>query len=168
MDDFKFFSLSSEVETLFEQQLSTKCRVDFMDNVSWFLGSKYEWETLTDKRLTVSITQTAKAEDIIDNHGMSDCNPIASPYRTGFPIDRIPHDGIPLEAKTTLVKKFQSLVGGVLWLQRQTRPDLSTIVSLLSSHSHNSSSGHYEAANRVLAYINGTLPGPRHTIYSRW
>jgi hypothetical protein len=157
VDEFKYFSLSPEVEALFEQQLSTKCRVDFMGEVSWFLGSKYEWETLPDGRLTVSITQTAKAEDIIDNHGMSDCNAIASPYRTGFPIDRIPHDGVPLEQKTALVKKFQSLVGGVLWLQRHTHPDLSTVVSLLSSNSHNPSQGHYDAAKRVLAYIKGTL-----------
>jgi hypothetical protein len=157
VDDFKYFSLSDEVEALFEKRLSTKCRVDFMGEVSWFLGSKYEWERLPDGRLTVSITQTAKSEDILETHGMTNCNPIASPYRTGFPIDRIPHDGVPIESKTALVKKFQSLVGGILWLQRHTRPDLSTAVSLLSSHSHNPSAGHYEAGKRVLAYIKGTL-----------
>lgn len=157
VDDFKYFSLSDDTELLFEQQLGSKCRVDFMGEVSWFLGSKYEWETLPDGRLTVSITQTAKSEDLIESHGMEDCNPVASPYRSGFVIDRIPDDGIPVEEKTVLVKKYQSLVGGLLWLQRHTRPDISTAVSLLSSYSHNPSHGHYESAKRVLAYLQGTL-----------
>jgi hypothetical protein len=37
VDDFKHFSLSEETEDLFETQLGTKCRVDFMGKVSWFL-----------------------------------------------------------------------------------------------------------------------------------
>jgi hypothetical protein len=42
VDDFKYFSLSNEVEKLFETQLGSKCRVDFMGKVSWFLGCNYE------------------------------------------------------------------------------------------------------------------------------
>jgi hypothetical protein len=82
VDDFKYFSLPDETEQLFEQRLGSKCKVDFMGEVSWFLGSKYEWENLPDGRLTVSITQTAKVEEIIDNHGMSECNPVSTPYRS--------------------------------------------------------------------------------------
>jgi hypothetical protein len=144
VDDFKYFSLSDEVEELFESRLGSKCRVDFMGEVSWFLGCKYKWETLPVGRLTVSITQTAKAEDLIETHGMQDCNPVSSPYKSGYVIDRIPDDGIPVEDKMVLVKKYQGLVGGLLWLQRHTRPDISTSVSLLSSYSHNPSHSHYE------------------------
>jgi hypothetical protein len=117
-----------------------------MGKVSWFLGCKYEWETLPDGRLTVSITQTAKSEELIETHHMTECNPVTSPYRSGFVIDRIPDDGVPVKHKTKLVKLYQGLVGGLLWLQRQTRPDLSTSISLLSSYSHNPSAGHYESA----------------------
>jgi hypothetical protein len=157
VDDFKYFSLSDETEKLFETHLGSKCRVDFMGEVSWFLGCKYEWENLPDGRLTVSITQTAKSEELIENHGMTDCNPVSSPYRSGMVIDRLPQDGVPIEEKLPLVKKYQSLVGGLLWLQRHTRPDISTAVSLLSSYSHNPSQTHYESAKRVLAYLQGTL-----------
>jgi hypothetical protein len=142
VDDFKYFSLADETELLFEQQLGSKCRVDFMGEVSWFLGCKYEWENLPDGRLTVSITQTVKAEVLIETHGMEDCNPVASPYRSGFVIDHIIRDGVPVEAKAALVTKYQSLVGGLLWLQRHTRPDILTSVSLLSSYSHDPSIGH--------------------------
>jgi hypothetical protein len=117
-----------------------------MGEVSWFLGFKYLWENLPDGRLTVSITQTAKAEDIIETHGMSDCNPVDSPYRSGYTIDNIPDDGVPLENKEHLMKKYQSVVGGLLWVQRQTRPFISAVTHLLIRHTH-----------KVLAYLNGTL-----------
>jgi hypothetical protein len=128
-----------------------------MGEVSWFLGCKYEWENLPDGRLIISITQTAKAEDLLETHGMMDCNPVASPYKSGYTIDGIPNDGLPTEQKVPLVKKFQSLVGGLLWLQRQSRPDISAAVHLLAQHSHDPFGGHYEAAKRVLAYLKGTL-----------
>ncbi len=84
VDNFKYFSLSNKIEQLFEAQLGALYRVDFMGEESWFFGCKYEWETLPGGRLTVSITQTAKSEELIDNHGMAECNPVASPYCPGL------------------------------------------------------------------------------------
>jgi hypothetical protein len=109
VDDFKYFSESDETERLFERLLGKRCKVDFMGEVSWFLGCKYEWENLDDGRLTVSIPQTAKAEDLLETHGMITCNSVLSPYRSGYTIDGIPNDGLPPKQKTPLVKKFQSL-----------------------------------------------------------
>ena len=157
VDDFKYFSSSDETELLFEQILSTKCTVDFMGEVSWFLGSKYEWENLPDGRLSVSITQTARAEELLDDHGMTDCNPVASPYRSGHSIDSVVCDDTDPKDKPDLVLKFQSLVGGLLWLQRQSRLDISAVTILLSRFSHNPSLGHYEWAKYVLKYLKGTL-----------
>jgi hypothetical protein len=58
VDDFKHLSLSDETEELFEQRLGSKCKADFMGEVSWFLGSKHKWENLPNGWLTMSITQT--------------------------------------------------------------------------------------------------------------
>ena len=157
VDDFKYWSTSDAVEQLFDQKLGARCKVDFMGEVSWFLGCKYEWETLPDGNLTVSITQTARAEEMIEDHGLSDCNPVRSPYKSGAHIDRVPDDGIALDDKIPLVKKYQSLVGGLLWLQRQTRPDLTACVSLLSQYSHKPSDGHYQCAKQVLKYLKGSI-----------
>jgi hypothetical protein len=88
---------------------------------------------------------------------MEDCNAVASPYCSGFVIDRIPDDGVRVEQKIRLTKRYQGLVGGLLWLQRHLCPDISAAVSLLLSYSHNPSAGHYESAKRVLAYLQGTL-----------
>jgi hypothetical protein len=104
VDGFKYFNLSDKTDKLFKTQLGSKCQVDFMGKVSWFLGSKYEWEDLPDGRLTVSIIQTAKAEELLENHGMEECNAVDSPYCSGFVINRNPDDGVPDEQKARLVK----------------------------------------------------------------
>jgi hypothetical protein len=165
VDDFKYFSPSDETERLFEKQHSAQCTVDFMGDVDWFLGCKYEWEHLEDGRLTVtSISQTEKVEDLIKTHGMADCNPVLSPYKAGYPIDRVPNDGIRPDNKPAFMKKYQSLVGGLLWIQRQTRPDISAVTHLLCRYSHNPSVGHFNSAKRVLSYLKGTLDrGIRYT-----
>jgi hypothetical protein len=139
---------------LFEKLLGAKCKVDFM---GWFLGCKYEWKQLPLTKLRVSVTQTAKAEDLLETHGMAECNPVVSPYRSGHTIDKIVKDEVPVEHKIALVKKYQSLVGGLLWLQRQSRPDISAVTHSLAQHSYDPSAGHYKAAKRVLAYLQGTL-----------
>jgi hypothetical protein len=89
-----------------------------MGKVSWFLGSKYEWGiSQMAGSPTVSITQTSKIEELIDCHGMSKCNPVSSPYRSGYSIDRIPSGTIPLEEKHSLIKKYQSIISSLLWVQ---------------------------------------------------
>ena len=80
-----------------------------------------------------------------------------SPYRKGFPIDKVPRDQIAPEDKPRLVKRYQSVVGQLIWLQRQTRPDISAVTHLLARFSHDPSFGHYKAAKRVLSYLKGTL-----------
>ena len=157
VDDFKYWSIDDATEKIFEQQLSSKCTVEFMGEVSWFLGSKYEWETTLDGKLTVSITQTAKAESLIEAHGMENANPVKSPYKSGITIDRIPTQTMDPEEQKTLTTKYQGLIGGLLWLQRQTRPDISTVTRLLASHNTHPSTGHYQAAKHVLAYLKGTI-----------
>jgi hypothetical protein len=64
---------------------------------------------------------------------------------------------MPREDKEPLIKKYQSVVGGLLWVQRQTRPDISAVTHLLARHTHKPSVGHCAAAKRVLAYLEGTL-----------
>jgi hypothetical protein len=88
---------------------------------------------------------------------MAECNPVASPYKSGHTIDKVLKDGVSVEHKIPLLKKYQSLVGGLLWLQCQSRLDISAVTHLLAQHSHDPSAQHYEAAKRVLAYLQGTL-----------
>ena len=156
VDDLKYFSVSDEVEKIFEQAIGSKLTIDFMGPVTWFLGCKYEHDITDDGKVTVSVTQTAKIEELQEKFGLVDCNPVDTPYRSGLVVDRIEHDSVHPEDKPELVRNYRSIIGGLLWINRQTRPDISVIVSLLSRYNANPSKGHYEAARYVIRYLAGT------------
>jgi hypothetical protein len=42
VDNFKYFSASDEVERYLERELGSRLAVDFMGNVTWYLGCRYE------------------------------------------------------------------------------------------------------------------------------
>jgi hypothetical protein len=157
VDDFKYFSESDEVERYLERELGSRLAIDFMGPVNWYLGCRYEWDQHPDRPLSVSITQTAHIEALIESNGMQDCNAVGSPYRSGMVIDRLPHDGVDPEAKPALVKAYQKLVGGLNWLGCSTRPEITACVSLLSRHLTNPSSPHLDSAKYVLAWLKGSL-----------
>jgi len=52
--------------------------------------------------------------------------------------------------------QYQSLVGSLNWLAHTTRPDLSTVVSLLVQHQSNPLPGHLEAACFCTRYLSST------------
>ena len=51
---------------------------------------------------------------------------------------------------------MQSLVGSLLWLSNATRPDLSTITSILSKYTSNPTPAHIRAAKHAIRYVKGT------------
>ena len=156
VDDFTYFSSSPAVEQLFEELLGNELDVEFMGVVTWFLGSLFTWDTLPDGRLTVHISQTAKVEQLMEDHGLADSNPVHTVYRSGISIDRIKHDGVDPDDKKVLVKSFQKLVGGLNWLSLCTRPEITVATRLLSCHNIKPSQGHYDSAKYVLQWLGGT------------
>ena len=85
-------------------------------------------------------------------------NPLATPYRSGCPIDCVP-SAIIDEEDNLFVKRrdaYQSLVGQLTWLAINTRPDLANTVSFLASYSSCPNKQHLEAALSVVRYIRST------------
>ena len=60
------------------------------------------------------------------------------------------------QLKQQLVKKYQSLIGGLNWLSINTRPDINTMYILLSQFNCNVSKGHLESKKYVLQYLKHT------------
>mmetsp|Transcript_18091 Transcript_18091/g.25566 ORF Transcript_18091/g.25566 Transcript_18091/m.25566 type:complete len:151 (-) Transcript_18091:233-685(-) len=79
-----------------------------------------------------------------------------TPYWSGFLVDSIPKKQYPVPMKEKLIKHMQFLVGSLNWIAISTRPDISTIVALLSKYTHNPSQGHIDSAIRVVKYLKGT------------
>ncbi|KAJ1603583.1 hypothetical protein NDA14_003773 [Ustilago hordei] len=71
----------------------------------------------------------------------------------------VPMQNIPegtLVASAAQQKEYPVIVGKLLWVANSTRPDLSLTVGVLARHMREPSQEHYQAAQRVLRYLEST------------
>ncbi|KAJ1600143.1 hypothetical protein NDA14_002331 [Ustilago hordei] len=71
----------------------------------------------------------------------------------------VPMQSIPegtLVASAAQQKEYPVIVGKLLWVANSTRPDLSLTVGVLARHMREPSQEHYQAAQRVLCYLEST------------
>jgi len=136
VDDIIYFSCSDKVEKKFGEGLSTIGSVDFMGQVSLFLGTEFTWVHHPDGHLSVSLTQQTFFEQLLESLQIQrqSSSTYLTPYRSGYSIDSIPFESMSASARDDLQLRYQSLVGSLNWLAHTTRPDISTVVSLLAQY----------------------------------
>jgi len=158
VDDFVYFSKDKAVEEHFESTLKSKTNVDFMGQVTHFLGIRFQWRTTPDSHIHVHLSQEAFAQNLVAQAGLhvlsATTNP--SPYRSGCPVDSLPRQHLPPEERAALETKLRSYVGSLLWLSQATRPDLATITNILAKYQNRPTKRVLESAKYVIKYIKGT------------
>lgn len=156
--DIIYFSPSHNVEQKFEAMLSAIGDVDFMGQVTHFLGIEFNWHHLANGHLSVTLTQQSLIENLVDTLRFSaeKQSTFTTPYKSGTSIDTIPTVTISPQDQDKLRLQYQSLVGSLNWLAHTTRPDLSTVVSLLAQHQSSPAPGHMDAAIYVVIYLSHT------------
>ena len=158
VDDFIYFGGNDKVEREFEKQLGALTTVDFMGPATHFLGIKVQSQVNDDGHVDIHLSQQAFAESLIAQMELDgpEIGDKPTPYRSGHPVDAIPHKNMTTEQRAPLIRQMRTLVGSLLWLSQATRPDLSTITNMLAKYSSNPSPGHISAAKYVIKYIKGT------------
>jgi len=103
----------------------------------------------------LKIHQAAYVEGILRKHGMEDCRTVSTPMdpATVRALMELPTEPVDLEAR----RKFQALVGELIWLHK-TRPDMHFTVNLLSRFLKCATAAHLKIAlGRPLRYLKGTM-----------
>ena len=100
VDDFVYFSADPDVEKAFETQLSQQIKVDFMGTAEWFVGIKFDGSFSSDGKVDCPLSQEAYANIIVEAMGLGDASvsPLMTPFRSGYPIDAVPHQEMSTEA----------------------------------------------------------------------
>jgi hypothetical protein len=112
VDDFAYFSVDDAQERWFEREMNTRFKVDFMGDVNYFLGCRYDWIDEADGSLSVHISQEGFVDALLERYDMSDCRPASTPYRSGLPIDRVPRDAnLTPHQREELRTQMQSILG---------------------------------------------------------
>lgn len=158
--DFVYYSLDDEVEKEFEKQLKSKTLVDFMGPVAHFLGHKFQWkryETQDTQHLKVHLFQSAYADHLQEIAGLSQTpKTVKSPYRQGFPVDDVLDTPPNPDRKPFLQNHMREMVASLNWFSQGTRPDLSTITSMLARYQNDPNEGHITAAKYAIRYVTQT------------
>lgn len=157
VDDFCYFSADDDVEPEFKNLLNQHFTVDYEEEVDWFLGQKFTWKTSADD-VSCHLSQEAFTLDILQRFGLHECNTSknATPFQSGLAVDMIPYSQLNIHDQSNLTEQFQEIIGCLTWLSITTRPDISTITSLLSQYQHKPSPGHKKASLNVLCYLAST------------
>lgn len=145
VDDLAMASNSREMLDGFKKSLMKKFEMKDLGELSWFLGMRI---TRNRGKRSLGIDQSQYIYKILANYQLS--NRMAwTPMEAG-------HEFFEYDGKSEITKKYQSLIGSLMYAMCGTRPDIGYAVSTLSRFNHNPSSEHYNAALRILKYLQGT------------
>jgi hypothetical protein len=111
-----YFGTDDATEEWFEAELGRRLVIDFMGDLSYYLGVHYDWGRTPDGRLTVHCSQEGHIHRMLEQFDLVEAHAVKTPFRSGHVIDWNPHDGRPPEDKPVIVKAYQSLVGGLNWV----------------------------------------------------
>jgi len=160
VDNFVYFSEDPDVKAKFAHLLKEQVTVDFIGTVEWFLGTHFQWMVLPDL-VQVHLSQTGFASHLVEDNNVHLCNvtPDATPYQSGLPIGACLESDDDETSQTFIdrKKKYQSIVGSIVWLAQSTRPDLAPSHSFLSAYINKPSQSHLNATLYILQYIHSTI-----------
>ena len=83
-------------------------------------------------------------ENLLEEFGMTKCNPIATPLAAGFQID---------DAPVITDVPYRRLICSLMYIAVTTRPDLCFAVSLLSRVLDKPTAACWKAGKRILRYL---------------
>ena len=144
VDDILIISPSlADVQSV-KKQLASKLDVVDMGPLSTFLGV-----TFVRCKHEAFLSQEQYISSVLSRFGMSNCKPVSTPMCTSSS-----HSN--LDTPHADSKRYQEMMGSLLFLATRTRPDISAAVSLLCRHTANPRAAHFVAGKRVLRYLQGT------------
>jgi hypothetical protein len=106
---------------------------------------------------TISLSQTAKINKIVEEYGQRDSHPVDTPRVTGLQLRR-PDKNAPIASEILEWADrtpYRSLVGSLMYIAVATHPDITYAVGRLSSFLDCYRPEHWEAAICIVCYLKG-------------
>jgi hypothetical protein len=119
------------------------------EDVEFFLGFGVTRDRDKD---TTTIDQRAFINKLVQQNGQANAAPVDTPVVTG---QQLGHAACGSKGAVNLTH-YRQRVGGLLWCQRGSKPELAFGVNALSRAMHDPGKVHWDASSRMLAYLNST------------
>eukprot|EP00253_Pinus_taeda_P019211 PITA_19211 len=145
VDDLLITGSSTSVITNIKTALHKRFSMTDMGLLNFFLGLE-----IHQRDSGITIFQPKYVRDLLARFDMSDCKPTATPFLSGIKLEN--GKDTPLVDCTL----YRQLVGSLLYLTH-SRPDLSYAVGAVSRYMQEPHELHWNAAKRILRYVQGTI-----------
>ena len=147
VDDCLFFAKDGSKIDAMIKDLQKTFAMTVEGDVSAFLGIQFE---RSKDNSTITLTQRGLIDRIIEATGLQDCKPDNTPAASD-PLGTDP-EGEPFQEKWS----YASLVGMLLYLASNSRPDIAFAVHQCARFTHNPKQSHAKAVKRIVRYLKGT------------
>ena len=100
-----------------------------------------------------SVFQTRLIRKVLEATGMEHCNGLPTPTKVEAPLGT---DANGSEAKRDWPNSYAYVIGMMLYLASNTRPDISFVVHQCARFTHNTKASHDTAVKRICRYLQVT------------
>ncbi|SOV03874.1 uncharacterized protein UDID_19346 [Ustilago sp. UG-2017a] len=145
VDDTLVIAPRLETVLKVKKQIGQRWKMEDSGEVSHFLGIKISRDRVM---RTMTIGQSGYIDQVLAKHLDKRTKPTMVPMQSIL-------EGT-LVASAAQQKEYPVIVGKLLGIANSTRPDLSLTVGVLARHMREPSQEHYQAAQRVLRYLEST------------
>ncbi|KAJ2918787.1 hypothetical protein MD484_g1572, partial [Candolleomyces efflorescens] len=152
-DDFTYVADSTSTIKKVKGEMGEHMELAEMGELKWILGVDVRRDR---QARTISLSQSAYIDHILQLFGMSDCKNASTPLEPG--IDLTPGSEHVSPNRLTPKKKseYRELIGLLMYLSTMTRGDLAQALSVLARYLEDPHTTHMEAAHHVLRYVKAT------------
>ena len=133
-------------------ELSKRFEITDLGDIHWLLGVKI---TRDRQNRTITLSQGAYIESILNDFGMADCKPTLTPMDPGALLSHEQCPKTPREQLEMQGHPYARLLGKVMYAYLISFPQLTFAVRTLAQFMHNPGKPHWEALKRVLRYLQG-------------
>lgn len=145
VDDGLILSCSTKAIDMLVSKLSNEFKIT-LGNCQYYVGMEIKRDR---KDKTITITQTAYIDKIVEKCRMTDSSVISTPFDAGVILTKS-------EEENDLNFPYRQAYGSLTYAATVARPDISYSVGEVSKFMANSNRSHINAVKRILRYLNHT------------
>ena len=152
VDDIFLFSRKSNSITEVVKTITRKYEVKDLGEIHFALGVKLD----RGQPDTVKLTQEKYIESLLERYNMRESRPASTPLNPGIKLSKEDCPKTPSEKEDMSHVPYRELIGSLMYLAQNTRPDIAFAVSKLSQYNSNSGRSQWNQAKHILRYLSKT------------
>lgn len=154
VDDLFVAAKDSARKEQVKKELSRHFQLRDLGPIKHYLGIHI---TRDRSKRTLSLSQRQYCIDMLEECGLLDCNPVATPMRPGLHLSTDNSPTTDAEKEQMKFYQFPRMVGKVMYLAQASRPDITWTAHQLACFNSNPGMAHVRAMKYLVRYIAGTI-----------